>query len=64
MAKQKNATVTAAGKKAASTAPAKHQFVGTNPTKKTSGPSVMSNPLVGPAGAPYGVKSSYTNKGR
>ena len=62
-AKQMNTMPTAAGKAAASTAPAKHQFVGTNPTKMTNGPKVMDNKLVGPAGAPYMVKAPYTNGG-
>ncbi len=60
---QKNTMPTAAGKAAASTAPAKHQFVGTNPTKQTSGPKVMDNKLVGPEGAGYMVKSAYSNGG-
>src|SRR5690242_3336687 len=62
--RQMNTMPSAAGKAAASTAPAKHQFVGTNPTKRTAGPSVMANPLVGPAGAAYSVKSPYTNGGK
>lgn len=49
---QENSKVVAAGRPAASTAPAKHQFVGTNPTKRTSGPS-LSGRNVGPEGAPY-----------
>lgn len=61
-ATQKNAKPAAAGTAAASRAPAKHQFIGTNPTKKTSGPSLY-KPNVGPEGAPYMVKSSYTNGG-
>ncbi len=60
---QMNTMPTAAGKAAASTAPAKHQFVGTNPTKRTNGPDVMKNPNIGPAGAPYMVKGKYTNGG-
>lgn len=61
---QQNSSIQRADKPAASTAPAKHQFVGTNPTKMTKGPSVMANPLVGPSGAAYSVKSSYTNGGK
>lgn len=63
MAKQMNARPAAAGKAAASTAPAKHQFIGTNPTKKTSGPSLYKG-NVGPEGAPYYVKGPSSNGGR
>ncbi len=60
---QKNTMPTAAGKAAASTAPAKHAFVGTDPTKRVKGPDVMKNPLTGPDGAAYAVKSPYSNGG-
>lgn len=61
---QMNSGVMAAGTAAASTsAPKGKQFVGTNPTKNTKGPSVMANTNVGPAGAPYQVKAPYTNGG-
>lgn len=63
MAKQMNARPAAAGKAAASTAPAKHQFIGTNPTKKTSGPSLY-KANVGPSGKPYMVKAPATNGGK
>ncbi len=57
-AKQMNTMPKDAGTKAASTsAPSNKQFVGSNPTKNTKGPQVMSNPLVGPEGAAYMVRS-------
>lgn len=63
-ATQKNDKIMSAATPPASTAPAKHQFIGTNPTKMTSGPSVMKNKLVGPEGSPYMVASAYTNGGK
>ncbi len=48
--------------KAASTTPAKHQFIGTNPTKKTSGPKLPTK-NVGPAGAPYYAAGPSSNGG-
>lgn len=61
---QKNDKVMSPANPPASLAPAKHQFIGTNPTKNTSGPSVMKNKLVGPEGAPYMVAGAATNGGR
>lgn len=48
--------------KAASTAPAKHQFIGTNPTKKTQGPKLPTK-NVGPAGSPYVSAGPSSNGG-
>lgn len=62
-ATQKNAKPAAAGTAAATRAPAKHQFIGTNPTKNTSGPSLYKG-NVGPEGNPYMVKAPYTNGGK
>lgn len=61
-ATQKNAKPAAAGTAAASRAPAKHQFIGTEKAKKTSGPSLYKG-NVGPAGNPYYVKGPATNGG-
>ncbi len=58
---QMNTMPTAAGKAAASTAPAKHAFIGSDPPKRVKGPDVMKNPNIGPAGAPYMQKAPYTN---
>lgn len=60
---QKNSKPAAAGTAAASRAPAKHQFIGTNPTRKGNGPSLY-KPNCGPEGNPYMVKEPYTNGGK
>lgn len=62
-ARQMNAKPSSPGTKAAGGSPAKHQFIGTNPTKKTSGPSLYTS-NVGPEGAPYSIKEPYTNGGK
>lgn len=62
-ASQKNAGYENPAKAPASTAPAKHQFIGTNPTRKTDGPSLYTK-NVGPEGKPYMVKEPYTNGGK
>lgn len=60
---EKNSKMMSPANPPASGAPAKHAFIGTNPTKMTKGGDVMKNPLVGPEGAPYMVKSPATNGG-
>ncbi len=62
-ATQKNDKMLSPANPTASSAPAKHQFVGSNPTKQTTGPSVMKNKNVGPEGAPYMVAGPATNGG-
>lgn len=61
--KQNNAKMMSPAAPKASLSPAKHQFIGTNPTKKTSGPSLYTK-NVGPEGAPYSIKEPYTNGGK
>lgn len=61
--RQKNAKPAAAGTAAASRTPAKHQFIGTNPTRKVDGPK-LSTKNVGPAGKPYMAAGPYTDGGK